>query len=424
MVAPLSATDDDGGPIALANHIMLRSETLPASPILSRSHTSSSSLELSSPLPQTTVALPFFSIGDIQSPSTMHSTYDLGPIFEPMAQASWVMQHSAINPCQHLVAPPSATDNDGGLQALANQIMLKSGTLPAPSILSCSHASSSSLEPPSPLPLTTVAPPIFSIGDIQTPSSMHSTYDLGPIFEPMTQTSWVMQHSTINPCQHWIAPPSATDNDGGLQALANQIMLKSGTLPAPPILSCSHASSSSVEPPSPLPLTMVTPSVFSIGDIQSPSTMHSTYDLGPIFDPMAQTSWVMQHSAISPCQHLVAPPSATDNDGALQALPNQIMGKIGTLPAPPILSCSHASSSSLEPPSPLPQTTVAPPTLSIVDPQSPSAMPWSIPMLNTYDLYPSFELVDQSSRAMQQSVTNSCQNLVVAPFVTNNGVGL
>ncbi|PSS24169.1 LOB domain-containing protein [Actinidia chinensis var. chinensis] len=97
--------------------------------------------------------------------------------------------------------------------------------------------------PPPPQPLLT--PPLLSISDLPSASSMPVNYDLSSLFEPilLQPPSWPMQHRQVDP-PHFrasTAPPSlaGSRSSGDLQELARELLDRHGSPPVP----CSEAAS-------------------------------------------------------------------------------------------------------------------------------------------------------------------------------------
>ena len=103
------------------------------------------------------------------------------------------------------------------------------------------------------------------------------------------------------------------------------------------------------QPPS-SPQATIAPPVLSISDLPpapaATATMPATYDLSSLFEPMAQTSWAMQHRPIDPRQILgsgtsTSSASGSGGGGDLQALARELLRRHGSAPAAPV-PCSNA----------------------------------------------------------------------------------
>ncbi|XP_030471003.2 LOB domain-containing protein 18 [Syzygium oleosum] len=95
-------------------------------------------LELPTPLPPPPPAVvvpPPLSIADLPSASSIPATYDLSSLFDPMAQAAWMMPQRQIDPRQF-------EGGGGDLNALARELLRRQGS-PPPGCIDASSSPSS-----------------------------------------------------------------------------------------------------------------------------------------------------------------------------------------------------------------------------------------------------------------------------------------
>lgn len=98
-------------------------------------------LELPTPLPPpppppAVVVPPSLSIADLPSASSIPATYDLSSLFDPMAQAAWMMPQRQIDPRQF------EGGGGGDLNALARELLRRQGSPPPGCIDALSSPSS------------------------------------------------------------------------------------------------------------------------------------------------------------------------------------------------------------------------------------------------------------------------------------------
>ncbi|KAI4354903.1 hypothetical protein L6164_003727 [Bauhinia variegata] len=96
------------------------------------------------PPQQAAMVPPALSIADLPSAptSSVPVTCDLSSLFDPMAQASWVMQPRSMDPRQYVAGGPSATVSAGDLYALARELLQRHGS-PSGAVVPCTNVSSS-----------------------------------------------------------------------------------------------------------------------------------------------------------------------------------------------------------------------------------------------------------------------------------------
>ncbi|KAF8053506.1 hypothetical protein N665_1410s0009 [Sinapis alba] len=94
------------------------------------------------------------------------------------------------------------------------------------------HLATLELPQPPPAPVTSSgSPPPLSISDL--PTITPSLYELSPIFEPMSSSTWAMQQQP-RPFDHIFGVPSSSTigGSGELQALARDFLQAGGQMPA------------------------------------------------------------------------------------------------------------------------------------------------------------------------------------------------
>ncbi|KAI3428990.1 LOB domain-containing protein [Psidium guajava] len=121
----------------VAHIFALQQQVLSLQAELSYLHTHLTTLELPTPLPPPppppplVMVPPPLSIADLPSASSIPATYDLSSLFDPMAQAAWMVPQRQIDPCQFEGGGGSSSAAGGGdLNALARELLRRQGSPP------------------------------------------------------------------------------------------------------------------------------------------------------------------------------------------------------------------------------------------------------------------------------------------------------